>query len=133
MKMDQHPTRTALEAYVIDALSPAEAAEVERHVAACPSCAAALTAEAVLEGQLHELARTRPLRRPRARWVAAVASLAVAASLVIYFRAPRGPRLDFDQIVARASTEDDPTAGELGGTASFDPALSFDPEPGVSP
>jgi anti-sigma factor RsiW len=44
-----HATASELELYVIDALDPLSAAEVEAHVSACEACALALAGEARLE------------------------------------------------------------------------------------
>ena len=51
----RHATASELELYVIDALDPLSAAEVEAHVALCEACALALEGEARLEMAFEEL------------------------------------------------------------------------------
>lgn len=51
----RHATASELELYVIDALDPLSAAEVEAHVALCEECALALAGEARLEMAFEEL------------------------------------------------------------------------------
>jgi|SRR5215467_8515601 len=54
---EPHVSSTDLELYVIDALEPVRAAEVERHVASCAACERALMGEARLELAFEQLAR----------------------------------------------------------------------------
>lgn len=51
----RHVTQEELQRYVLDALEPHEAEEVEAHVASCPRCAAALKTEARVEVALQEV------------------------------------------------------------------------------
>ena len=64
MSERRHATASELELYVIDALDPLSAAEVEAHVAMCEDCAAALAGESRLEMACEELAVSidRPVR-----------------------------------------------------------------------
>jgi anti-sigma factor RsiW len=63
MMTEQHLSPGDLEAFVIDALDAARAAEVEAHVVACPVCSAALAREAELELSLVEVAHAVPHSR----------------------------------------------------------------------
>lgn len=103
----RHVTQEELQRYVVDTLEPGQAAALEAHVAACPRCAEALTAEARIEVALHEvLPQARALEavppapslavRPQARrlprpapWVLMAAAAALV--LVCLPHAGRGP------------------------------------------
>jgi hypothetical protein len=114
-----HLPRQDLSLYVIGALEPAETARLEAHVAACPSCAAALADEARLEMKLQavmpEALRERPPSLGAARSLPVVAespatrrrwpvAMMLAASLVVVARLalqhvapPRAPSSDADE------------------------------------
>lgn len=104
----QHVTQEELVRYVLDALEPGQAEELEAHVAVCPRCAAALQAEARVELALQEvLPQVRaqeqavvPLQRPRTEPTRALPRhapwllMTAAAVLVLVFlpHAEPGPR-----------------------------------------
>ena len=104
----QHVTQEELARYVLDALEPGQAEELEAHVAVCPRCAAALQTEARVELALQEvLPQVRaqeeavvPLQRPRreptralprhAPWLLMTAAAVLV--LVLLPHAEPGPR-----------------------------------------
>ncbi|WP_223643061.1 zf-HC2 domain-containing protein [Corallococcus sp. EGB] len=91
-----HLTRDRTEQYLLGALPPEAAAELEAHTLTCEACARLLQEEALLEEQLYEVAASMPhdtvVVRP-ARWhrpaAAAAALVAVAASVFLLLRPGR--------------------------------------------
>ncbi|RKH35010.1 zf-HC2 domain-containing protein, partial [Corallococcus llansteffanensis] len=85
-----HLTRDRTEQYLLGALPPDAAAELEAHTLTCEPCARLLQEEALLEEQLYEVAASVPREaeviRP-ARWhrpvAAAAVAMAVAASVFL--------------------------------------------------
>ncbi|MBE4747932.1 hypothetical protein G4177_07045 [Corallococcus sp. ZKHCc1 1396] len=96
-----HLTRDRTEQYLLGALPPEAAAELEAHTLTCDACARLLQEEALLDEQLYEVAaaasREAVVLRP-ARWhrpvAAAAALMAVAASVFLMLRPTEAPRPD---------------------------------------
>ncbi|MGE6761133.1 zf-HC2 domain-containing protein [Corallococcus interemptor] len=88
-----HLTRDRTEQYLLGALPPEAAAELEAHTLTCEPCARLLQEEALLEEQLYQVAAATPREsvvvRP-ARWhrpaAVAAALVAVAASAFLMLR-----------------------------------------------
>ncbi|RKH08766.1 hypothetical protein D7Y13_11020 [Corallococcus praedator] len=97
-RLTPHLTRDRTEQYLLGALPPDAAAELEAHTLTCDACARLLQEEALLDEQLYEVAaaasREAVVLRP-ARWhrpaAAAAALLAVAASVFLMLRPTQGP------------------------------------------
>jgi anti-sigma-K factor RskA len=110
---DHEALRSQIGAYVLDALEPAEKAEVQAHLAACLECASEARAlqsvtdsfawsvapveppPTIRERVLSAIATSRtrsaaPARRSPAPWLAAAASLVIAAGLGVYATQLRG-------------------------------------------
>lgn len=88
--IEDHPTASELERYVIGADTPEDASKIEAHVAICATCATALAGEAALELKLQEVARTTPPTsiHGRARRVAIVGGLSVLACAAVLLLIP---------------------------------------------
>lgn len=94
-----HLTRDRTEQYLLGALPPDAAAELEAHTLTCEPCARLLQEEALLEEQLYEVAAAvpreaeviRPARWHRPAAAAAVAAMAVAASVFLLLRSTAVP------------------------------------------
>ena len=84
-----HPSAADLTLYVTDALAAPRAAAIEAHVAGCAGCGSALAAEARLEGDLEQVARSSTCAEaavrgpPRGRRTAALVAAAAAAAAVV--------------------------------------------------
>jgi Putative zinc-finger len=118
-----HPDPDLLTAYVEQTLGKTERAEVIRHLAACGDCrevVALSLPEQPTQPVLQPSAASRRFWSPAFRWSAALATVAIAAALVIekpWHRTP-GPELQSQQ---RATVTTPPTA-----TAPLTSALSDD-------
>jgi len=81
------------ELYVLGALEPQAAADLEAHTLTCPSCATLLQREALLEEQLREVGQAaapqaqvlRPARWQRGPWSAAAGALLATAATLAFF------------------------------------------------
>ncbi|RKG92937.1 anti-sigma factor family protein [Corallococcus terminator] len=97
-RLTPHVTRDRTEQYLLGALPPDAAAELEAHTLTCDACARLLQEEALLDEQLYEVAaassREAVVLRP-ARWhrpvAAAAALMAVAASVFLMLRPTEVP------------------------------------------
>ncbi|RYZ36884.1 MAG: hypothetical protein EOO71_30130 [Myxococcaceae bacterium] len=110
-----HLTRDRTEQYLLGALPPDAAAELEAHTLTCDACASLLQQEALLDEQLHEVAaaasREAVVLRP-ARWrrpvAAAAALMAVAASVFLMLRPTQGPGTEPGPVPTVATVEEPP-------------------------
>lgn len=89
--MSAHVSQSALEGYVIGAISELECAELEAHVTECESCAARLAREASLELAFTAVAARSEERPRRVHLIAPAvgATLAMAAAVMLWVL-PRG-------------------------------------------
>ncbi len=99
--MSEHFSQSDLEAYVMGSIDEAAAERLERHVARCARCSAALAREAELEELLHAAAAQPPPARQPAprrlrRWPLWIPLAAAAAWLCWFIARPEDPaeRLD---------------------------------------
>ncbi len=113
-----HLTRDRTEQYLLGALPPEAAAELEAHTLTCEPCARLLQEEALLEEQLYEVAASLPRDtvgvRP-SRWhrpaAVAAALVAVAASVFLLLRpggeagSPPVPPVEASAIAAQEAEE----------------------------
>lgn len=89
-----HPEPQSLRDWVAGSLDPSEARALEVHVDSCPACASKLTALAIGEEQLHQVAaasRDRVVQRGLGLWPAVAVVLAAAAVLAVLTLPPSDP------------------------------------------
>jgi hypothetical protein len=127
---DRHVTASALEAYVIGAMSDVEAAALEAHVAECRSCEARLQHEARLDLAFtavaqQELARPRKTVHIGAPLAVAGSALAMAAAMILWVL----PHHEVEEQPAPIATEINADAS--AATAQLDVQADGAPRVGV--
>lgn len=130
-----HPAPDELEAFVAGVLGHARAASIERHVAACSTCAARLRAEARIEVALFQAAEDLEDVRPAegrgrpAKWISSLTS-AVATIAAAFVLAVLQPATDASPPTRAAS----PVEGQSDGAAVVEhDSIPWSVDPSTSP